>query len=69
MSSANASISIATAICVHDDYWFLEHAIKSVVKACPCYVFVSRQPWALAPGESQRRVNISKDIEATVVLG
>jgi GT2 family glycosyltransferase/Tfp pilus assembly protein PilF len=66
---SNSSVRIASGIVVHDDYWFLGAAVRAVVPAGPCHVFVSRLPWGDMPGDWERCARIAAEAGAEVVVG
>jgi GT2 family glycosyltransferase/tetratricopeptide (TPR) repeat protein len=59
----------ATAICVHDDWWFLESTIRSFESAGPIFVFVSRVPWNGNPGNWPKCVEVAEAAGATAIVG
>lgn len=60
---------IATLVCVHDDGWFLEPALKAIPATIDRIVFLSRTAWHGPPGDWQACDKIAKDCNAEVVFG
>ncbi|MBS1714221.1 MAG: glycosyltransferase [Armatimonadetes bacterium] len=61
--------SIATAYCVHDDWYYLADSIASVKQLGPVMVFVSRVPWHAEPGDWARCAEIAHSAGAEVCEG
>ncbi|MBS1707571.1 MAG: glycosyltransferase family 2 protein, partial [Armatimonadetes bacterium] len=62
-------MELPTAVCVHDDHWFLEPVVKAVLPAGPVTVFVSRMAWDGSDGPWERCVEAADRAGAEVVLG
>ena len=62
-------VRIATAVCVHDDHWFLKDSLESFAEAGPAFVFVSSLPWHGEAGDWERAASAATEAGAEVVLG
>ncbi len=60
---------VPSCLCLHDDHWFVEAAVRSFLPAGPATAFVSRVAWDGSPGPWERCAEAAERAGAEVVVG
>ena len=60
---------LLSCLILHDDFAFLNRAIRSVIEAGPVFAFVSGWPWHGAAGDWEQAARIAEEARAEVVPG